>query len=116
MTRAEATSLLLAQKPQAECLFIVRSSESGLGFSISTRFEKKKIASFQLTDALSYNSLIKHFKVDQNPQSSRYQVFGQARSFPTLKLLVDFYHKHPLSSTGETLAKPCLKPKAVIIW
>ena len=55
------------------------------------------------------NDVIKHYRIVKKPSSGRYEIFGNSRSFPAMKVLVDYHHKCAISVDGEILSIPCPK-------
>ena len=60
------------------------------------------------------NDVIKHYRIVKKPSSGRYEIFGNSRSFPAMKVLVDYHHKCAISVDGEILSIPC--PKEVGVY
>ena len=72
--------------------FLLRNSQRGEGcFSLS----------------LTHQGDIRHFLMEKNLLSGKYELQGTGMSFPSLTALVDYYKLHPISEGGEMLRIPC---------
>lgn len=51
---------------------------------------------------------MKHFRIDVKRGSKiRYELFGSQKSFRSLPDLIDYYTRHCITTSGETLTSPC---------
>ncbi|XP_038624854.1 LOW QUALITY PROTEIN: SH2 domain-containing protein 2A [Tachyglossus aculeatus] len=73
-------------------VFLVRFSESGVGFVLSYRGQDR----------------CRHFLLAQG-RDGQHVVLGEERAFPGLQALLDHYGREPLSPYGERLGPPCLR-------
>ncbi|XP_028911938.1 SH2 domain-containing protein 2A [Ornithorhynchus anatinus] len=87
VSRREAEQRL-QEGPQG--VFLVRFSESGVGFVLSYRGQGR----------------CRHFLLAQG-RDGQHVVLGEDRAFPGLQALLDHYGREPLSPYGERLGPPC---------
>ncbi|XP_070543651.1 myosin-IIIb-like isoform X2 [Ptychodera flava] len=87
ITRRDAEKLLW-DKPIG--CFLLRVSESRFGYSLSFRVKER----------------CKHFMIDQTP-SGKYVVVGEPKVHESLKALVTYHQKNPISPFGDLLTEPC---------
>lgn len=73
--------------------FLVRASENRIGeFALS----------------LKTHGTVKHFRINtKRSGGKRFELYGAARSFPSLSDLVEYYQQHCITAEGELLTTPC---------
>jgi hypothetical protein len=52
--------------------------------------------------------------INIKPSTNRYIIMGNARTFPSLSVLVSYHYNHVVSSAGELLTRPCPKQPKII--
>jgi hypothetical protein len=96
ISRSQAESRLLVF-PQDH--FLIRQSETSQGFSLS----------------ISFHGTTKHYLINIKPSTNRYIIMGNARTFPSLSVLVSYHYNHVVSSAGELLTRPCPKQVSLMV-